>query len=477
LLGLICGGDSNYGDALSKAYTFFEAAPFTNRMNRMFFLSDGKPSLTGVTEVQQGISWKNPSRASDYATQRQNLDFYEVERVAVGVCGGADLRAGFDMDIIDNTGNGPSSDISNDCKIRNPIVGSILDLEVWINGKKDQTITKDSLTENSLGYHLPETAVEGFDPTDGVVNQVEVKCRIDADGDTSTTEDMMTMSSGETVTGKLVTGVGSTTSCEVACCDGTKACNEEDCPKFTEYGSIDVCFALDESGSVCSSSSPNLCSGSGRSSVCDYNGKYDKKDPQFCPKFNTNTKDFVKGFIRELDKVAGPKSVSTRYSVITFSSNADNDQALSDSATTINTINNLQYEGGYTRTAEAMKQCQDYLQKGNPMADKLIVLVTDGRPRYDGSDPASYRVTLVPSYAANIKAGKEADNASRSAPIMKIMAIGVRTVESNLDFVEDLASPGMSFKLADGYENLSDKIALVAKEALQSSCGGIVIPR
>lgn len=238
-------------------------------------------------------------------------------------------------------------------------------------------------------------------------------------------------------------------------------------------GKLEVCFVLDESGSVCTTgSTPQACTGTGTSSTCGYNGLTNKKDPNFCPKFNTDTKGFVKGLMQSLDTSASSYGVTTRYAVSTFSSNADKDQDLKDTAATTVTVTNLEYEGGYTQTAEGMEACQDILLKGYPVADKLIVLVTDGRPRKDSTDPQSYFGTTK-SYATNIKAGKKAASGTPAVP-MKILAVGVKTVESDLTFVQELASPGLSVTVSSGYEDLSNQISIVASDAVLSSCGGTI---
>lgn len=229
---------------------------------------------------------------------------------------------------------------------------------------------------------------------------------------------------------------------------------------------------LDESGSVCSKQGyVRLCTGAGTSSSCEYNGQYSKKNELFCPKFNTNTKNFVKSFMTSMDESASSWGASTKYAVSTFSSNADQDQDLQDTATTVNTVTNLDYEGGYTQTAQGMETCQNLLLKGDPNADKLLVLVTDGRPRLDGSDPKSY-FGETKSYATNIKSGRKAAGGG-NAPAMKIIAIGVKTTESDMSFVQDLASPGHSIEITEGYDALEGKVNSIVSGAIGSSCGDI----
>ena len=257
---------------------------------------------------------------------------------------------------------------------------------------------------------------------------------------------------------------------DIECCDGSIVCDVSECPSFTTSGKLEVCFVLDESGSVCSKTGyVRACTSSGRSSTCEYNGLNDKAHRDFCPKFNTNTKDFVTSFMESMDATAAQLGATTKYAVATFSSNADKDQTLQNTATTVNTVRGLTFEGGYTQTAEGMAACQDLLQNGDPDADKLMVLVTDGRPRQDSRDLRSY-MTTTRNYATNIKMGKEADGRG-SAPPTKIIAIGVETTDGDLSFVQQLASPGYSFEFDDGYEALGTKVKGIVSGAIQSTCG------
>lgn len=263
----------------------------------------------------------------------------------------------------------------------------------------------------------------------------------------------------------------------VTCCDGTEKCKEADCPSFTSSGKLEVCFVLDGSGSLCSKpGNHGFCSNPNSNrqrQACEFNNKKDKKDPSYCPKFNTHTKSFVKGFIDSMETAASNLGASAQYAITTFSSHSDPDQGLEDSGTTIGTVEDLSFEGGYTWTAHGMEKCQQALQEGEPDADKLIVLVMDGAPREDGS-PEDYR-TLTKNYAANIKAGKAAAG-GWTVKEMKIMAIGVETTESDLDFVQELATPELLFEFS-GYDALDDKVGSLVSNAVTQSCSAEVLSR
>jgi len=236
-------------------------------------------------------------------------------------------------------------------------------------------------------------------------------------------------------------------------------------------GKIEVCFILDESGSVCTKPNSKLtgCSSSSHYKDCEYNGKSSKSDPLYCPKFNTDTKAFVKGFVQSMDTKASAMGATTKYAVQTFSDGAQSDQGLASSATTTNTVNGLSFAGGYTWTAEGMEMCQKALMAGDADAEKVVVLVTDGRPRKSGVSDTNYFATTE-KYATNIKNGKNAATGSGTVPPMQIMAIGVETVEWNLDFIDELASPGLAVKLTDGYDSLVSQVDVVVESVATGSC-------
>lgn len=246
---------------------------------------------------------------------------------------------------------------------------------------------------------------------------------------------------------------------DIVCCDGTLKCTGDECPQFTQSGKLEVCFALDESGSVCSTSALSACSSSFQSNSCAYNGFSDRSNPGFCPKFNTNTKGFVKDFMVNMDATALTLGATTRYAVVTFSSNADLDQNLQDAITTEATISGLAFEGGLTSTADGIEACRAYLLDGEYDADKLLVLITDGTPRKSGVDQAEYKQDT-----------QDAADVTKLDGI-KIIGIGVQTFESDLGFVEDLASDNLSFSLSDGYESLEEQVGQIVQDAITSSCG------
>merc|ERR1712003_364003 len=157
---------------------------------------------------------------------------------------------------------------------------------------------------------------------------------------------------------------------KIACCDGRKVCDKNECPISRP---ISVCIALDESGSVCSIGSPNLCEdlatqAGNTNNSCDYENN--------CPNFNDDTKEFANTLITGLDAV----TLSSDFSVVSFARFADKDTPLTSAINAIDTINNLEYSGGWTNTQAAINECRLELQNAPADHLKFLVIVTDGLP-------------------------------------------------------------------------------------------------
>ena len=196
-------GDSNYDPALEKSIDFYQEAP-VDRVNTMFFMSDGKPTIPGVTEAQQTLTWENSGApASSYTTNLLILDNFEVHRVCVGVGSGSDVRHGYDLDIIDNTDTGPSERSIAKVLIHNPVVGKLVNFQVIVNDEIDPHISLSNLSEGVRGYALNEVVAHGFDPYFGSVNKLELVAQIDADGDLTTTDDVYTLRNSALIPGEL----------------------------------------------------------------------------------------------------------------------------------------------------------------------------------------------------------------------------------------------------------------------------------
>jgi len=115
-----------------------------------------------------------------------------------------------------------------------------------------------------------------------------------------------------------------------------------------------ICFALDESGSVCSyqfdlATYPNA------------------KCKNFWDQLN-----FSKSLVTTLE------ATDTNFSVVTFAGSATVDQQLAPAGTTLTTLDNIVYSGGNTYTHLGINACQGTL--ANSIVENTIVLISDGSP-------------------------------------------------------------------------------------------------
>ena len=115
-----------------------------------------------------------------------------------------------------------------------------------------------------------------------------------------------------------------------------------------------ICFALDESGSVCSyqfdlATYPNA------------------KCKNFWDQLN-----FSKSLVTALE------ATDTNFSVVTFAGSATVDQQLAPAGTTLTTLDNIVYSGGNTYTHLGINACQGTL--ANSIVENTIVLISDGSP-------------------------------------------------------------------------------------------------
>ena len=119
-----------------------------------------------------------------------------------------------------------------------------------------------------------------------------------------------------------------------------------------------ICFALDESGSICPSEDPATYP----------NAK--------CKNFATQL-NFAKSLVTALEASV------TNFSVVTFASSSTVDQQLSPAAVTLNTLDGIVYSGGGTWTWLAINDCQSTL--ANSTVENTIVLISDGFPHYESA--------------------------------------------------------------------------------------------
>eukprot|EP00581_Thalassiosira_minuscula_P010308 CAMPEP_0183710014 /NCGR_PEP_ID=MMETSP0737-20130205/5903_1 /TAXON_ID=385413 /ORGANISM="Thalassiosira miniscula, Strain CCMP1093" /LENGTH=892 /DNA_ID=CAMNT_0025938237 /DNA_START=120 /DNA_END=2798 /DNA_ORIENTATION=+ len=156
-------------------------------------------------------------------------------------------------------------------------------------------------------------------------------------------------------------------------------------PTCSTEHDFNLCLAIDMSGSVCND---------GKGSEC-----LECRAP-FLPMFFTSecrdmfvsedtccnnfadVKEFSSNMVNLLDNFPADKS----FSVVQFATNAQLLNGLSSVTQTLSIIDRLDYTGGLTNHADAIKMCQKNLQSfGN--RKKFIMVITDGKPSEPDYDP------------------------------------------------------------------------------------------
>ncbi len=223
---------------------------------------------------------------------------------------------------------------------------------------------------------------------------------------------------------------------------------------------LDVCIAIDESGSICSlGGDQQFCLGHGpcTADLCDVDNSLPPSAPGFsnncdyannCPRFNDvdvaipNVKNFTTTLISEVEKDLKTKDASNelKVSVVEFATNSEVTTALTTPVNAITAVENIEYSGGLTNIEQAILKCNETLKFST--ADlTAIVLVSDGFPTVNGFPATGF----LPS-------GDNTGPAVVAADAAKAAGIDIATVyvlggpSDGSEFLqEEIVSPGLNF--------------------------------
>jgi len=210
------------------------------------------------------------------------------------------------------------------------------------------------------------------------------------------------------------------------CCDGSTECDPNDCPLNKP---VSICFAMDESGSVC------------------------KTDVAGCPNWNVYTKGFAKRFIRGLDAIS-----DSTFAVVSFARKSTLDIALSPSTAALETIDSLEYRDGFTNTQAAIEQCRKELENAPTDHTTYLVLITDGLPTVNKANDRGH------SCDSCIQQAQDEANLSKAAGDT-IITVGVKTASSREDVLIGLASSPDLFISVSDFHELDNKVESVRQIA------------
>ena len=237
---------------------------------------------------------------------------------------------------------------------------------------------------------------------------------------------------------------------------------------------LDVCIAIDESGSICSlGGGQQFCLGHGpcTADLCDVDNSLPPSAPGFsnncdyannCPRFNDvdvaipNVKNFTTTLISEVEKDLKTKDASNelQVSIVEFATDAVITSELTDDVDAKAAVNSIAYSGGLTNLEQAILKCNETLKFSTANIISMV-LVTDGRPTVNGDPPTGGDNTGPAVVAAN--AAKDA-----GIDIATVYVLGGSTGLDGSEFLKDhiasdplLAFEDLSFPDA---KDLADKI-------------------
>uniref|UniRef100_A0A7S2YG23 VWFA domain-containing protein n=1 Tax=Entomoneis paludosa TaxID=265537 RepID=A0A7S2YG23_9STRA len=134
---------------------------------------------------------------------------------------------------------------------------------------------------------------------------------------------------------------------------------------------LDVCLAIDLSGSICSPADQiQLCTD------CFYTCHDSRYSVEKCCSNLNNQMKFSRKFIGATGNFVGDSP--RRFSVVSFATDATVVMPLDTGNKATKAINAIPYSGGWTNTGDAIHACQDTLVNSDSV--KVMVLLTDGTP-------------------------------------------------------------------------------------------------
>lgn len=203
----------------------------------------------------------------------------------------------------------------------------------------------------------------------------------------------------------------------------TSSCRQKD---------LDVCIAIDRSGSICTPSGGPFISCSGN------------------PDCGCDNFDRVRQFTNNLIKETSEAS-QTKWGIVAFASSARVITPLTSPLEAINAVELFRYTGGWTATGSALELCQNKLK--NSTSERIIILLTDGTPTRP--DP---NLSGSPFAEARDYATEQANSAKEDD--ITLITVFVNTATGTSSYLKSLASPGYYVEAAD-FNELGDTADLL----------------
>jgi Mg-chelatase subunit ChlD len=215
------------------------------------------------------------------------------------------------------------------------------------------------------------------------------------------------------------------------------ATTTNDAASSCEPRDLDICIAIDRSGSICAppGKSSYGCGGD--------------------PDCGCTNWDAVVQFANAFIDGISASDATNQFGLVKFSTSAGVESELNGNATeAMDAVTNLRYTSGWTNTTGALENCRDMLKDST--SDKAIVLITDGAPTrpLDPDGPTSNYDYAREQALIQAMAAKEAEG-------IDIVGVFVNTTSGTSDFLEKLTThPGLYIEVTDfdELEGLSDSL-------------------
>lgn len=207
---------------------------------------------------------------------------------------------------------------------------------------------------------------------------------------------------------------------------------------------IDVCIAIDMSGSVCSP--PNKIQSCKGWNVCSSNCKQDGfTDGQCCANFKAEM-DFATAIVNGIDAFDNTQ----QFSLVSFADSASTHSGLKSASEVVAEIADLHYTGGWTITSDAIKDCHETLKDSKNA--RALVLVTDGTPtKGSPGTSAGYKIQHK-EYAQRM--AQEAKDAG-----IRVIPVFISTGDTDVSYMETLGNDPSDTIHITNFDDLSSSLS------------------
>ena len=219
------------------------------------------------------------------------------------------------------------------------------------------------------------------------------------------------------------------------------------CNDSKQENQLNICLALDMSGSLCNKGDGGDCiSWTGEPCDDDVCRDYSFTQATCCSNFAA-VKDFSSSLVTALEEV----SSGIQFSIVNFASDAEIASELSAGDTTLSTLDNLAYSGGLTNHESSIQKCQNTFENSTAERKNIILLVTDG---------VSTKPFIDPTGKADAAATSAKDEGTTIIPVF--ISTSSDKEQEGLDLMSKLSSTDevVTVDDFDGLASISESLVI-----------------